>query len=273
MQYECYPVDARLRRRRRPAGGASAGTGVRARRPGARAWSGPEADRVYPDGRHAATAGGAQPLAVLVPGRRHVGAVRLLHDVAPAPGSSTRARCAGAARWSTGASARWAPTTQRFTRTVTGTIITRVRPGTGRSTAPGARQRRRVRPLSGEHGRGELRQCGSDSAMMSRMGMPRLRAAAARRWRCGGPGSRRPARRAPPPRRHRRPPEAAAPEGPDRDRRRAPRRAHPDRRRGRGRRRALGLRGRRRSSASTRARSSSEPSSPSPARPARDGGG
>ena len=108
MQYECYPVDTdyvvaspRLVGFR--------GTGVR-RGDHVPGLVGPEADRVYPDGRL------PRPLQVLSHSPYSCRGVTtttqsVYYTPAPGPGCSTPAPCAGGARWSTGASARWARVT------------------------------------------------------------------------------------------------------------------------------------------------------------------
>ena len=171
MQYECYPVDTDYVVVS-PGWWGFRGTGVR-RGDHVPGLVGPEADRVYPDARL------PRPLQVLSHSPYSCrGVATSAQSVYYSTPSGAGVFNAGTLRWGCAMVDRCerplGRATQRFTRTVTGTLVTEFAAGTGRRKVPGARQRRRVRPLPGQHGRGELRQCGSDSAMMTRMGMPRL---------------------------------------------------------------------------------------------------
>ena len=101
------PGRRRPHRRVAAAGGAFAGTGVRLgdRLPRARR---PRGRPRLPRREHAAPDGGAQPHAVLLPRGDDLQPRRSTTRRARAPVSSARGRCAGAAPWSTRASARWA---------------------------------------------------------------------------------------------------------------------------------------------------------------------
>ena len=106
MEYECYPVDVDLTIAS-PHWWGFRGTGVRLgdRFPGL---VGPRGRPRLPRREHAAPDGGAQPHAVLLPRGGDLRARRSTTRRGPAPASSRRGRCAGAAPWSTRASGRWA---------------------------------------------------------------------------------------------------------------------------------------------------------------------